>query len=660
MVMTNSKRLHCPQKATWMVSRIPFRSSRRSKRNSGRVFFPLTLSVFASLSFIFYFHLQNKKSIYHAILAELGHIERTFNEPEIATRTVVNAEKDFSAVDNDEEHLPGRKETGDAPCFASNTEQWLDVGSKRLRNMNDTSVIGSYDLVSKSILNIENLLFESNANSLSILQQTLCHSKSRLLALDSTERDSENPSDEDIKTWAFRLIYMATHIHQHFPALAEARDRLKHSQQCKLDMESKQIGSFDFECPNAKLLVVSLGKLGLGAVMRLGAVNALIAGIASNRTVVFVNNADTGAKTLREPWPLSSCKRLDMQCFYMPATPCTVTELDLRTAKLLERGEMRKLFRTGELDSDLEEQRVLVMNQVLRPQRTPPQLRQNIRRIIDEHIIGPLEAQRPNDPLLNVLLKAANRTLDDVVIDESQYSYYGKASNVNHALVMYMMRPNPYYSDRLKEILNESLQSAFNPNLAMGLPIRASDKCNTESECLNFEQYMTLVDRTWEDRKSLFFGSQMYSNGRKGFQLESPKSTVIVTSESRKVYNEQKLFLKASAGNNTFPFHLVNNNFDLQQGTGDPASMSSGKNVSLEDIMMSSISSLQLQLQTRYTFGNCCSNFHLLLFDFLEEGCGPAKDHQSECLQDSQYPEYRLCCLWSKNDECIQKKNATT
>ncbi|CAJ1966890.1 unnamed protein product [Cylindrotheca closterium] len=620
-----------------MVNRIPLPSSRPSKQKNERLLLPVILSALASLSFILYFHVQHDRSIYHAISAELGHTERTFDEPEIGNKAVLKMEEKLSAVGNAGEPLPIRNETGDVSCFPSNTEQWLDVGSKRLGNMNDSSIIGSYDLVSKSILNINNLLLESNTHSLNLLQQTLCHSKSKLLALDAIERDSyKNPSERDIKTWAFRLIYMATHIHQHLPALAEARDRLKHSQDCKSEMESKQIGRFDFECPNAKLLVVSLGKLGLGAVIRLGAVNALIAGIASNRTVLFVNNADNGAKTIREPWPLSSCKRMDMQCFFMPATPCTVTEGELRNAKLLQRGDMRKLFRTGELDSDLEKQRVLVMNQVLRPQRTPPLLRQNIKRIIDEQIILPLQVQRPNDPLLEVLSKAANRTLDDVVVDEKQYSYYGKSSNINHALVFYMLRPNPYYAKRLEKILNETLQPGFDPNMAMGLPIRASDKCNTESECLKFEQYMTLMDRTWEDRKSLFLGSPTGSNGQNVFQLEKPKSTILVTSESPQVHDEQELFLKESVENNrSFPFQLVNNNFDLHQGTGDPASMdSSGKNVSLEDIMLSSISSLQLQLRARYTVGNCCSNFHLLLFDFLEEGCGPVRDHHPECLQD--------------------------
>ena len=164
------------------------------------------------------------------------------------------------------------------------------------------------------------------------------------------------------------------------------------------------------------------------------------------------------------------------------------------------------------------------------------------------------------------------------------------------------------------------------------------------------------MDRTWEDQKSLFSGPHT------GQHLRDSRPTIVVTSESPQVHDDQELFLKESIGKNkSIPFQIVNNNFDLRQGTGDPAFMSSsGKNISLEDIMLSSISSLQLQLQARYSVGNCCSNFHLLLFDFLEEGCGPVKEHRHECLQDSQYPEYRLCCLWSKSDECLQKKNSTS
>jgi hypothetical protein len=69
------------------------------------------------------------------------------------------------------------------------------------------------------------------------------------------------------------------------------------------------IGNFDFECPNTKFLVVSMTRdAGLGAHMRLGALNALVAGVATNRTVLLLNEGD------KKPWPHASCERGPETC----------------------------------------------------------------------------------------------------------------------------------------------------------------------------------------------------------------------------------------------------------------------------------------------------------------------------------------------------------
>ena len=139
-------------------------------------------------------------------------------------------------------------------------------------------------------------------------------------------------------------------------------------------------------------------------------------------------------------------------------------------------------------------------------------------------------------------------------------------------------------------------------------------------------------------------------------------ASIIVTSESAQVQEEQQLYLKGDSVNESpMPFQFVNNDFDLHQGTGNPEMMTSRvTNATHDEFMLSAISSLKLQLHARYTVGNCCSNFHLLLFDFLEEGCGPAKDQKAECMQENEDPEFRLCCRWSKTEECDRKRNITT
>jgi len=54
--------------------------------------------------------------------------------------------------------------------------------------------------------------------------------------------------------------------------------------------------------------------------------------------------------------------------------------------------------------------------------------------------------------------------------------------------------------------------------------------------------------------------------------------------------------------------------------------------------------------------GNCCSNFHAMLSDFLSEGCGAASDNTFMCLQEFDDPMVRVCCGWHK--DCVAKRSA--
>ena len=73
--------------------------------------------------------------------------------------------------------------------------------------------------------------------------------------------------------------------------------------------------------------------------------------------------------------------------------------------------------------------------------------------------------------------------------------------------------------------------------------------------------------------------------------------------------------------------------------------------------MLSSMSSLKAQLLPRLSIGNCCSNFHTLLNDFLLEGCGAASENTFTCLQEyNGDPLLRVCCSWHK--ECRASKKA--
>lgn len=63
----------------------------------------------------------------------------------------------------------------------------------------------------------------------------------------------------------------------------------------------------------------------------------------------------------------------------------------------------------------------------------------------------------------------------------------------------------------------------------------------------------------------------------------------------------------------------------------------------LDQIMVSSLSSLRAQLSHRLLMLNCCSNFHYLMHMLAESGCGQRWDAESVCLKQHPVEDFRLC-----------------
>ena len=142
--------------------------------------------------------------------------------------------------------------------------------------------------------------------------------------------------------------------------------------------------------------------------------------------------------------------------------------------------------------------------------------------------------------------------------------------------------------------------------------------------------------------------------------------SIVLTTESASVLKEKDAFMENKSLVEKiapFPFEFVINEFDIQQDSGNPKFNIPEHNLDTElkennadEVMLSMVSSLQLQLLTRYTIGNCCSNFHRLLFELLDGGCGAAYQISLECLQENENPDFRICCVWDNSPEC-QKRN---
>jgi hypothetical protein len=362
----------------------------------------------------------------------------------------------------------------DTTCLLYNSKEWLD--SPRIGNANGDASPEAENAFRSLILDVPNIWIQEGT-ARHILEQSLCHKQSKFL----------NATEQDEQLWTVRLIYLAVHAHQFLPGLEEAQARHARPESYFNELTNKSIGALDYECPSAKFLVVSLAKSGYGSNVRLGAVPALMAGIATNRVVLFINNAPVGPKFLREPWALASCNRRDAQCFFLPASPCVLTEDELSNAYQLQRNEMRSMFRLGQVPQEHIDDRVLLVNLKFRPQRVPVNLRPALHNL-SMHLLDHL----PNDDRrLPMLQAAANRILEeDTTQQTSSYAYVGINSPVYHALVLFTVRPNAKYAQQIDDIVEDIMPSDFDPDFTVGLPIRGK---NNEIMCVTLD-YICVPD----------------------------------------------------------------------------------------------------------------------------------------------------------------------
>lgn len=557
-----------------------------------------------------------------------------------------------------------------------NSQSWLD--GTRFGNQNRTDSRGiDDDYVVSSILNTASLFSDFETNSQTLLKQTLCAETSRFRNLKFTYNAVAKKSNgsyhdqiffdttgmtknQTIHHLSLRLLYLSVHVHQHRHATKEAEHRFANPEQCENDMIAKGIGKFDFECPDAKFLVVPMKISGLGSQMRLIVAPSLMAGIATDRVVIFVNNSPVGPRFIQERWKLSSCSRFDKQCFFLPDTPCVLTHDEVQNATVLTKGEIRALFKRGEMPQHLENERVILMDGKSQPRRMPPTFKSNLADIARKFLIHPLETENPSDPILPLLHAAADHILEEDEDVGDSFYYYSRTIQAHHAMIFYAMRPKVEYAKRIDAIVASTLGDNHRTNLSLGLPIRASDKCHIESECPSFDTYMSLMQNVWEtNEKQLLDARKKEIANSKTLANSSQFTKIILTSESPDVFEAQRLFQSQNSTyptNITFPFKFVTNSFDVLQNTGEPKRMPNSEG-SKEEILVSSLSSLKLQFYAKYNVGNCCSNYHLLLFDFLYDGCGASESgHVANCMQDHEDERYRICCSWTKTDECKAKR----
>lgn len=386
-----------------------------------------------------------------------------------------------------------------------NSETWLNSTRYGNINRNDDDTYLTHDLVQHMILNLPNALvisdhdntMDGNSVMPTVLKQTICHEQSRflkhhnniksILSTSKSNKDSSADSpqfnEQTIRLWAMKLIYLAMHYHQHRLAVPEAVARYNSYEtktstidRCPSSPQQLEqvynVGIFDYECPDAKYIVMPLGGNGLGSNVRGGMVVGLLIGLITDRIILFVNNVKGASYHMNKVWSLASCPRKDYQCFFWPTSPCSITHDEITNAHALTRDDYRKLIKENDQLKHIENYKVWAFNTPFLPVVTLPK---HAAETLYQHAITMIAAvSKQKHPEYHALLMEAAETIR--VPDEMRkgYNYAAANTKVQHALAFYAMRPNPHYAHELDLILNDIIPDTFPPETSIGLPIRGT------------------------------------------------------------------------------------------------------------------------------------------------------------------------------------------
>ena len=364
-----------------------------------------------------------------------------------------------------------------ATCFAHNSPGWLQ-GPRHgnARDSNETE-----DSVRIMLLGLPQMLDPESDYMEHLLSESLALKTSLFLNYRSDTDIDDLPT---VRRWAVRLIYLAIHKHQHEPALAEAKSRAnKNPEDCEAERKRFQLGPYDYECPDTNYLVTRMWNNGLGANMEAVAVASIMAGVATNRTVLFVNQAPpTSFRPLTPPWPLASCHRRDFQCFFQPLSPCVLTVEQLAPANVyaLNRTEKTRLFANGELPGGHENDQVIYFHPVQKVKRWRfgGKVETALRRIVQSLIDALAASQDPRRPLLRRAADAILESDDDETGNNGRYQQDRQGitnwstSKIAHGILFYLLRPHATRRKELDDMLLLATTGVVDRTSVIGMPVR--------------------------------------------------------------------------------------------------------------------------------------------------------------------------------------------
>ncbi|KAL3917106.1 MAG: hypothetical protein SGILL_004867 [Bacillariaceae sp.] len=408
---------------------------------------------------------------------------------------------------------------------------------------------------------------------------------------------------------------------------------------------------YEFQCPDAKFLVMNVSSLGFGAVLNTVVLFGILVSLRTDRVPIFWGE--------EKPWLLAprECPHgsQDFQCYFLPLSPCVPSKAEIYNATRYgtndNKPQQRKLRQMMKLPDDINDDRVVFVDIGMLPaQFRSLEVAADIGNIVIETSRELMQAWWANrnkcdgtDTLSSAENIQLNRSVSTIekalaLIDDRIQRNETIERIGFEAVHVYMLRPNPRYSRILEQETTDFLDDLDgNFEQAVGLPIRGSDKCIGESTCLSFETYMDLAKDHYIHHASL---PSSPFNPRK-ISTVSPR--LVITTEDPNVFRKSVAY----RNNTRFPFDIVLNENDNLQGTGKPTR---GESFDGNATMVSSLVSLAMQLVPGTVYGNCCSNWHKVMHLLVDAGLSAMPHPNFVCLNEAPMafdnPKYRICCKW--------------
>lgn len=491
-----------------------------------------------------------------------------------------------------------------------------------------------------------------------LFQQTICHEKSPFKAV--AEQTPPVPLEQRAEEWYQRFFYLALHWGFHRPALPEyqARKECQDDDNLRWRLEDFQqkhgIKNLDFECPNAKFVISPIGHIGFGAFINTQVCMTILIALRTGRIPIFTSQSlYPWQKGDTDPWLLAPthCDK-DLQCYYMPMTPCVLLLDDIRNSTRYgsTTKEQRWLRVNVDIPAAMTNDRVVAINSGLQSKGHETVEIRNITSIIVQELMDEwILQQRDDDTSGNFWSKEDWKAMDVAkqwMVDKFQDDAYG----LMRQMYVYFLRLNPQYKAVLENRSSALVPQDYKPSNSVGVAIRGSDKCQKESTCLPFSRYMELMTDV------------VYPS----FENPSTRPRLILTTEDPSIFNKSLPFQQ----NASFPFEFLVNDEDNMQGSGFPKDFRDQG----ENTIVSTMTALQLHLTPSQVYLNCCSNFHAVIRNLISAQCGAVRHgnayiyshlpNSTSAALDAHTPEvarclseegvvpkkYRICCGWYKRD----------